>query len=197
MSDRYSEIELKFEVGGSVTKKEFIAFGMGHHPKAFRGVSSPDVYWERDGIAIRHRYGSSGGPGELTVKRRKSADSSVDRFEIDLFFDPDRTTGADVEKFLKLSGWKKSFSLQKESLIFNYSSGACLAMYEVVSSSEPCSRTFIEIEAAKDSIVPGASDRRALERWQNSIELEWPWVKRVDRSLYEIYSGNPYLVYEE
>ena len=108
--DRHYELEFKF-LADHVDPGAFKSWCMSLGPTRFNSAAFPDVYWRRGDNVVRHRL-LWGGAGELTVKRRKSADSITDRQEIDLRFSPE-TTPQDVSAFLLAAGWALEFTLQK------------------------------------------------------------------------------------
>jgi hypothetical protein len=106
--DAHTELELKFEASG-VDRDEFLKWAISRDPSSLITVGCPDVYYVQGKSVLRHRW--SEGAGELTTKRRRSHNSTTNREEIDVYFDPAKTTTQDVTSLLLATGWKSSLTL--------------------------------------------------------------------------------------
>ncbi len=190
--DRHSELEFKF-LADHVDPGAFKSWCMSLGPTRFNSAAFPDVYWRRGDNVVRHRL-LWGGAGELTVKRRKSADSITDRQEIDLRFSPE-TTPQDVSAFLLAAGWALEFTLQKHfSYPFWFKHGDAsivVSLYEV--ARQPFkSRRFLEVEVEKESNVSDQVARNLLTLWSSYAAREFDLGDPCALSIYEMYSGRPY-----
>ena len=178
-----TEIEYKFWAN-NVSKEEFHemvqAIQGGRAEPAY--VVSCDDYFslERDGQPgdfIRYRKG--GGIKELTLKSKR--DGNLVRKEINLHMT--NNDDSDVVEFLKLSGYKKLFSVFKEAWIWDWEYGDI--SYYTLSDG----RSVVEIEATKyKSIDEG---KGILKKYAEDLGLrrDEEWVlERETRSLFEIFS---------
>lgn len=204
MSDRHSEVEYKFPAE-KVAVDKFVKWAMYEGPQYYKRILSPDLYYVNGDNTIRHRWCDKGGAGELTVKRRKDKKLTTDRVEIDLFFNH-KTTREDVTEFLKQTGWTRAFTIVKEAHIFEFMD--CGARVSVViydcwkiednGTVEGSQKRFIEIEAAKGTSATLEADKAILEKWRKEIERRFPEVGAPsNKSLYELYSGKKYRIYED
>lgn len=160
--------------------------------------NTPDDYYECGEAVVRHR--GVEGRHELTVKRRKSATSTRDREEIDLFFS-DRTPHESVGAFLRATGYTHALRLSKSNIyIFwvkptpNITLVYCI--YDVWDESGPSrfSKRFVEVEVEKGSNVTPETGKRylrdAVAAMQKALK---PYVGDVvNESLYEIFTGKRY-----
>lgn len=197
MSDLYSEIEYKWD-GEVILPAHFKHICMGFNPVSYTQSSVPDVYYTQGENVVRHRW--SGGAGELTSKRRKSATSITDRAEVDLKFASNHTV-KDVTEFLRITGWKRLFTLFKDQChVYTFETKDALvtvAYYGVERLNEKTQkcvglRHFIEVEVEKGSRL---SDRAALElldQWRTKLERVFMLGKPLTKSLFEIYSNRTY-----
>ena len=162
--DRHSELEFKF-LADHVDPGAFKSWCMSLGPTRFNSAAFPDVYWRRGDNVVRHRL-LWGGAGELTVKRRKSADSITDRQEIDLRF--------------SYPFW---FKHGDASIV--------VSLYEV--ARQPFkSRRFLEVEVEKESNVSDQVARNLLTLWSSYAAREFDLGDPCALSIYEMYSGRPY-----
>jgi hypothetical protein len=191
--DRHSELELKF-FADHVDPEAFKAWCMATNPVRFNSAAFPDVYWRRGDNVVRHRLLK--GPGELTVKRRKSVDSIGDRQEIDLTF-AHSVMAEDVTAFLLAAGWEAEFTLQKHfSYPFWFKHGEAsvvVSLYEVERQDTRDTRRFLEVEVEKTSQVSAEVADRLLKLWSGVLTNEFDLADPLTESLYEMYSGRRYL----
>ncbi len=138
-------------------------------------VVSCDDYYVSDNMKegfVRYRKG--GGQTELTLKVKR--DKNVVRKEINL----DITGNEDLSviEFLKLSGYKKLFSVFKEAWIFEFDD--CDVCYYTLADG----RSVVEVEATKyDDVREGV---KIIDIWTEALNLSD--LTREQRSLYEIYT---------
>lgn len=199
MSDPHSEIEFKWDAG-HVSEDEFMAWAATQRPESYERASFPDVYYAQGDNIVRHRW--SDDAGELTVKRRKTSKSIVDRVEVDLRF-AIGVKGNDVTVFLQASGWKRILTLFKVFVhVFRYrvdGAEVTIALYEV---EQLCERTrkriktrrFLEVEVEKGSPLSDRSARLLLESYKSRLEKQFHLTSPVTESLFEIYTGRRYQI---
>jgi hypothetical protein len=191
--DRHSELEHKF-LAGHVNPADFDAFCLNANPIGYKTLAFPDVYYRRGDNVVRHRLLT--GAGELTVKRRKSAESITDRKEVDLRFAPG-TEARDVSEFLLMAGWEVEFILLKHfSRVWWFKHGDAtlsVSLYEVERQDTKDTRRFLEIEVEKVSPVEPEAASNLLALWSSIIAEEFDLADPQTESLYETYSGRRYL----
>lgn len=192
----HRELEVKLEAD-SVNIRQFKEWCFERGPSRYLHVLGPDVYYTQGKNVLRHRQPGQGGPGELTVKQRTSRNSTRDRLEIDLRFDP-TTTIDDVTKFLEATGWKQKFRVFKNCHIFWFEDrnpGVEAVLYSVrctlPNGKETRERSFVEFEIHKaQSNHPQALT--ILKDWETSARSAFDFGKTMNLSLYEIFSGSRY-----
>lgn len=198
---RYSEMEFKWSAD-NVTAKAFRRWCNRLHPERYDKGSFPDVFYVQGENVVRHRWDK--GPGQLTVKQRRSLDSMVDRVEVDLDLAP-HMTHLDVTKFLTVSGWKRQMTLFKNFVETFWIEDplekvvVIVALYEVEKLDERThkrvgTRRFMEVECDKDSALSNEQARTVLDRWKEKLTTKFDLGKPLNRSLYEIYSGHKTIV---
>src|SRR5438105_2104302 len=121
MADKHSEVEVKFdgtglEVGAFLTYVGMLASEPKCHLDWYKQVNGDDAYYQQGDNILRHRYDGQRHTSVLTVKLRKSAESTADRKEVDLFIREDMSPG-DVQAFLHMTGWTQVFAITKMSYI--------------------------------------------------------------------------------
>lgn len=197
MSDLYSEIEFKWD-GEGIDPKAFLHLATSYGPVSYHLSSCPDIYYVQGKSVVRHRW--SGGAGELTTKRRKSATSITDRAEVDLKFSPDHSV-KDVTEFLRISGWKRLFTLFKDQChVFFFEekdAKVTLAYYGVERLNErtqKCEnlRHFVEVEVEKGSKLSDRDAMALLQKWRTRLETTLGLGEPMKKSLFEIYSNRTY-----
>ncbi len=197
MSDLYSEIEFKWDAE-DLDPKTFLHLAMSYAPTDYCLTSCPDIYYVQGKNVVRHRW--SGGAGELTTKRRKSTASITDRAEVDLKFGPDHSV-KDVTEFLRISGWKRLFTLFKDQChVFFFEekdAKVTLAYYGVERLNErtqKCEglRHFVEVEIEKGSKLSDRDAMALLQKWRTRLEKTLCLGAPLKQSLFEIYSNRTY-----
>lgn len=170
------EIEYKFWAG-ELSKEEFhdrveIAVQGRFSPKYV--VSCDDYYIREESENDFVRYRKGGDQTELTLKFKRRQNTV--RKEINL-----NVTGNDdisIVDFLKLSGYKKAFSVFKEAWI--YCTDNCDISYYTLSDG----RSVIEVEATNvDTVKKGIN---IIDEWV--VKLNLKNLKREKRSLFEIFT---------
>jgi hypothetical protein len=191
--EKHSELELKFSAE-AVDVDKFRVWCMGLNPVGYKTRAYPDNYYRNGDAVVRHRGWPLPG-GELTVKRRKSAHSIIDRQEINLRFDAE-TSRKDVMAFLEATGWALEFTLLKHfSHVFWFKHGeatVCVSLYEVSRADTKDTRRFLEVEVERDSEVTEARARNLLGVWGGAAANEFDLDEPMNDSLYEVYSGRRY-----
>jgi len=191
VNQKHSELEIKVDAS-KVDLDEFLAWCKDKSPIDQIHVASPDDMWRHKKNVIRHRYSPTEEKQELTVKKRKSDTSIMDRVEIDLFFSQE-TTVDDVKAFLKASGWKKVFTLMKEAYIFFYPE-VSVVWYSAYKKGKPKKkRYFLEVEISKDSKLTKTQSMLLLEAWRVDIASKFKIGKPLNSSLFELFSKTKYL----
>lgn len=170
------EVEYKFWAG-DLSREDFqarVEHHVGSRKDPFYVVSCDDYYISEkmDHGFVRYRKG--GGQTELTLKVKRK--ENVVRKEINL-----NITGNEdlsVIEFLKLSGYKKLFSVFKEAWIFEFED--CDVSYYTLSDG----RSIIEVEATKYNDV--REGIKIIDKWSEALNLQE--LDREKRSLYEIFT---------
>lgn len=204
--DQFSEIEVKYDAfgirPGSELRDEFIQRCMKESPSSYKYVEGTDYYYRQGVNVIRIR--SDGEKSQMTVKQRKSTDSTTDRVEVDLDF-AQETSLEHVQRFVMATGFKSDVILHKGSHIWNFrypGFEVCVALYDVEEYEEGKLerkgevRTFLEVEVEKSSKISAEDAVKVLENWSSKFESDFPIDGPLNDSLYEIYSGNQYTMEE-
>ena len=177
------EIERKY----SCSKEQwnsFIDLCRSKNPSNEVVVEGPDTYFKKDDLVVRWRY--SEDLSELTIKSRYSKSSTIVREESEIVISEDNQPKM-VLLFLKRLGFKKLFRIKKYCHIFWFNTPdgeICAVIYRVVSKNRR-DRYFIELEAEKGLSV--SVSKNMIRKWEKELNL--PVHRRVNESLYEIYSG--------
>lgn len=197
MISKHDEIEVKIPADDVGVKlfKSFVARKLDFD--RFLRVEAPDHYYTHGSDVVRHRVDPV--QHELTVKKRKSERTTRDRHEIDLHFDPHRTTPRDVEKFLAMAGFAFEFTVEKDSHIFWGKLGpkvlGSIVIYDVWRTDAPRdTRRFIEVEAEKGSPCTPETAKRCIGSWTALLQREFGLGDPINESLYEVFSGKRYAV---
>lgn len=199
MISEHDEIEAKL-AADDVNISEFKQW-MGRDPglERYLHIVGPDRYYESGPNVVRHREDRQDGRHELTVKRRKSDGSTRDRLEIDLHFGK-KTKVADVDAFLKATGFLHVFTLVKEAHIYwvklTDNISATYVIYDVWREGPDGKKLdvkrFIEVEAEKGSDVTSETAKRHLRVLVKGLQAQFNLAEPLNDSLYEIYSGKRY-----
>lgn len=197
--NKYSEVEIKLDAEG-LSPHDFIEFISKTSPniELFKSLEGTDTFFKKEDDVVRHRCDGTFRESTLTVKKRKSKNSIVDRHEIDMPIKPS-VPPEDVQAFLKLAGWKEEFRIFKKYYIFVvngvYDSGnkpesykACIALYDVWKTNKEKCR-FLEVEIEKESNCTVESGKKILDWWAIELKKLLPEGKPLNKSLYEIFKG--------
>lgn len=190
--DKFSEVEIKIDAEG-LDPRDFMAFVVqcqDIHIEKVRIISGQDTFWRKGDDVVRARCDGPEKENILTVKKRKSADSLVDRKEVDLVLkegtDPDM-----VKAFFQMTGWQEEFTIYKDYHFFNVQGPdyhACIAMYDVWKTPNK-KRRFLEVEIERDSKCSPAQAKKYLAIWLDKINHGLLMsATPLNLSLYEYFS---------
>jgi hypothetical protein len=198
------ELELKYKADG-LNDSQFVDFcyglvGFKDHKTA---LGCPDHYFvNSDNDVVRYRE-DTGLRDCLTVKCRASANSITSRHEVDLFLQ-DKPGLSQVTQFLKLMGFKKLFTIVKNSLICTYTptgSGQpvlVFALYDVAKVKKDYSlskkQRYFEVEIEKGTYLTKEEGLKELVYWKAVIEADLKLGAPLNKSIYEIFTKNTYKV---
>jgi len=197
--DKFSEVEIKVDAT-ELDPHKFMAFVVSQTdvvPEKVRIISGTDTFYRRGDDVIRHRC--DGGTREeqehfLTVKKRKSQDSLMDRKEIDLVLKAHGKEPILVEAFFELTGWQKEFQLHKNYVVLNVEGigyKACIAMYDVWGGRRNPQdvKRFLEVEIERESSCTTEEAKAHLHDWLGRIKKDLlPNAIPLNLSLYEYFS---------
>lgn len=196
--NRYSELEIKLAADG-LEPAGFIDFILKSkaNVETLQMISGTDTFYRKGKEVIRHRCDGKEKRSVLTVKKRKSKNSLVDRHEVDLPVKMD-VPPEDVAAFLELAGWKEEYTIRKEYYIFHIAENnhrSCVALYDVwkVDGVKVVSKKyrFLEVEIERDSECSTRTGESLLTEWLTNINAAiLPDSKPLNISLYELFKKN-------
>lgn len=210
--DELSEVESKFSADGIEAKDLFESLSSLIGDNAtdithYKTVSGWDKYYQQGSNWLRHRCDGDRKTSVLTCKVRKSAGSITDRHEVDMPIQ-EAVSSDTVEAFLKLSGWKLGFEIQKTSYIFHLATPThkvCVALYDVwqenevrlrlpggfevftVAKEKTEPRRFLEVEIEKDSACTHDQALEYLKSWVQYFQMVFALDEPLNESLFEMY----------
>lgn len=196
MINQHNEIEAKL-AADEVAVGVFCKFIFSLLPNRYECITGPDTYYRQGENVVRHREKLNCKTHELTVKRRKSNESTRDREEIDLYFS-DKSAVKDVQAFLAATGFEKEFKLVKTAHIFwlNWNGvELSIVIYDVwreENGKKEMERRYIEVEAEKGSEATVAFAKKTVNEWVHILRSNYSLREPLNESLYEIYSGKRY-----
>lgn len=185
----YTEIEQKYEADG-VDWDKFVKKACSFGPFKQLKIYGPDTYYTVGRQTLRWRAGKD--KSELTVKSRYSDKSTLVREEIDLNIGGN--SSKTIIKFIRALGAKRLFRIYKDCHIFWFErkeGSVSVVIYEVSCKGKK-KRQFIEIEAEKGQNYKAS--KKLVRVWEKRLKLKPN--KRINKSLYEIYSGKKNLKVE-
>ncbi len=186
-SARHSELEIKIDAS-HIDRLKLFKWCNQKNPIEVVYASGPDDMYVNATNVIRHRFSADGKFNQLTVKKRKSKHSTLNRLEIDLDFEPE-TTVSDVSSFLLALGWKKSFTIIKNAWIFVFDN-VTVVYYNAYRKDKPNKIfTFIEVEIEKSFDLNLRKSKQLLNKWKKEIAKEFKTKEPLNKSLWEIFSG--------
>jgi len=175
----HKEVEFKYDI--KVTLADLLKATQNYHGRTY--VQGNDYYFKnKNKDLIRFRDGE--GHKELTVKRKINKSISV-RDEVNITLDPDTDLDS-VSKFLKLSGFELDRTIYKSAHIF-YLRDHIVSYYFAKSNNKFKELLEIEIQEGTYSNTKQAK-KRLLQLEKHYAKLGCEKSKRVNKSLYEIYS---------
>lgn len=150
-----------------------------------------DTFYLLNSIPIRFRRkaGAGAGSGELTIKARHQADSTVSRDEIDLFLKPHDKTALDA--FMGKLGGKELFTLTKDYCLFEVKTDKLdldVVIYHAY--NEDLSRYFIEVEVGKKSKISTEKAMVLVGKLGKDISKMFKLGAPLNQSLFEIFNEN-------
>jgi hypothetical protein len=181
------EREYKF-AADHVDEQEFRRLMMEARPTKFSNFKHQDTFWQRGTHVVRHRIKGDGSM-ELTVKKRKSQETLVERSEVNLGLSPSATV-SDVEVFMSGTGYKPLFTLVKDYIdLFVYDRDGYemeSALYSVRRADDlATAKKFLELEikptSTKDPLV-------ILGYWRDWATHQLALEAPLNLSLFEFYS---------
>jgi adenylate cyclase class IV len=185
MGLRSREIEFKYSAEDILVSK-FIQFCEARKPIDTISVAGYDRFYKgAEDTFYRHRRNI--GENELTFKKKTTKDNSFVRVEHNISL-KQQVTDEQINNYLEDIGYKYSFTLHKNCLIYNYVDHT-LVLYTCYNEDMREVGRFIEIEMKED--YPWQSDQHAME---NLIVMERickplgiKSSNRVMNSLFELY----------
>lgn len=150
-----------------------------------------DTFYLLNGLPIRFRRkaGANAGKGELTIKVRHQADSTVSRDEIDLFLvPPDKKA---VDAFMGKLGGKELFTLTKDYCLFEVKTDKLdldVVIYHAY--NDHLSRYFIEVEVGKKSKISTEKAMVLVGKLGKDISKMFKLGPPLNQSLFEIFNEN-------
>lgn len=180
---KHREIETKYSAD-NIDMADFVKLVQPLNPE-WMMVSSYDDYFTNDkGEFIRYRYHDS--MGELTIKRKTVGSNNNNRIEVNV--PTDGKSGASIEAFADLLGYKKNFSIFKTCKIA-FLEKAVLVYYVVYDENLNEKKRFIEVEA-KETYNWTSEE----EAWATVVEYENMLAplglsakNRLKKSLFELF----------
>lgn len=194
--NQHSEVEIKLDAEG-LNPKKFMEFVINCdvHIDRILIVSGYDTFYRNGDNVVRHRCDGDDKDSVLTVKKRKSKKSIIDRYEVDLPVKPGVPPEM-VSAFLEMSGWTEEFTINKQYHIFNVSGKdheACVALYDVWRTGNYKNKyRFLEVEIERKSKCTPKMGERYLEEWLENIKTSLlPNAVPLNVSLYELFNKEP------
>lgn len=186
----YTEIEQKYKADG-IDWDKFVKKVCSFGPFKQLKIKGPDTYYALNNQTLRWRAGKD--KSEFTVKTRYSEKSTLVREEIDLNIQSNSVKT--VVRFIRALGAKKLFRIYKDCHIFWFErkEGCVSIVIYDVSCKGKKKKRFIEIEAEKGQDYK--KSQKLVRAWEKRLGLKPR--KRINKSLYEIYSGKKNLRIED
>ncbi len=179
----FKELETKY-YADNIDMADFVKLVQPLNPE-WMMVSSYDDYFTNDQDEfIRYRYHDH--MGELTIKRKTTDANNNNRVEVNV--PTDGKSGAEVEAFCGLLGYKRNFSIHKTCKIA-FLEKVVLVYYVVQDQNLKELKRFIEVEA-KETYAWGSEE----EAWATVVEYENMLAplgisakNRLKKSLFELF----------
>jgi adenylate cyclase class IV len=149
-------------------------------------VSSYDAYFTNDkNEFIRYRF--TADRGELTIKRKTSERSNIERVEVNISTDGDNLEA--VTAFNELLGYHHNFTIYKTCDIY-WTGKVDLVYYVVYDKEFKELRRFIEIEALESAEWESEEEAwKEISKYEKMLEpLGITPKNRLRKSLFEVFS---------
>lgn len=179
----FKELETKYSAD-NIGMDDFTNLVNPLNPKWVMVSSYDDYFTNASDEFIRYRYHDS--MGELTIKRKTTDANNLNRVEVNV--PTDGKSGAAIDAFVNLLGYKKNFSIFKTCKIA-FLEKAVLVYYVVYDENLNEKKRFIEVEAKED--YNWSSEEEA---WATVVEYENMLAplgisakNRLKKSLFEIF----------
>lgn len=191
-ADHVALSEFKVKVKDYLNKKFRDALFRGDADLSCRDIDGAlDTFYLLNGVPIRFRRkaGANAGSGELTIKERHQADSTVSRDEIDLFLKPHDKKALDA--FMAKLGGKELFTLTKDYLLFEVKTDKLdldVVIYHAY--NDHLSRHFIEVEVGKKSKISTEKAMVLVGKLGKDISKMFKLGPPLNQSLFEIFDEN-------
>lgn len=146
-----------------------------------------DTFYSVQNVPVRFRRKEGGKDGELTIKARHAADSTVSRDEIDLFLSPPDKKSVDA--FLGKLGGKELFTLTKDYCLFEVKTDKLdldIVLYHAY--NDKLSRHFIEVEVGKKSKISTEKAMVLVGKLGRDMAKMFKLQAPLNQSLFEIFS---------
>jgi len=190
------EIELKYaadHVDWDVFERRVMSYLKKKFKKAKTTVrridGALDTFYDLQNVPIRFRRKAGGKLGELTIKERHSAASTVSRDEIDLFLSPPDKAALDA--FMGKLGGKELFTLTKDYCLFEVKTDKLdldVVIYHAY--NESLSKFFIEVEVGKKSHISTEKAMVLVGKLGKDVAKMFKLGQPLNQSLFEIFNEN-------
>ena len=181
--NKFSEFETKYEVEevhleqfGTILQESSRHYEVNHY-------DGRDDYYTINNDFIRHRLDNE--EQELTIKKKLDQDSTH-RLELNL--NVGLTDEEVVVKFINTLGYRYSFTVFKESVVYNFADAA-ISFYKVISEKHKKARCFVEIEVYNN--INGLDEIKAwriIRKYEKMLhDIKVTKEDRIQQSLFELY----------
>lgn len=180
---KFKELETKY-FADAIDMSDFIKLVQSLNPELMMVSSYDDYFVNSDGEFIRYRYHDS--MGELTIKRKTTDANNNNRVEVNV--PTDGKSGAAIEAFVNLLGYKKNFSIFKTCKIA-FLEKVVLVYYVVYDENLNEKKRFIEVEANEKYDWTSEDEAWAeVVKYENLLApLGISAKNRLKKSLFEIF----------
>lgn len=189
----FKELEYKYDATG-VSFEEFEKLIRTKKIIKELKITGPDEYWSNNQFVIRYR--SNKNMDQLTVKLRENKRSTTSRLELNLDIKrgkkPKLLLQSIIRMFLTAVGFSHEFTLVKKCHIFWIEEDGMI-LVPVIYTIENDGKQIIEVEIEEYEEKKQAIGM--LKKWSGVLKDAFGLTdqKRINSSLYEMYSGKQYL----
>lgn len=181
--NKFSEFEVKHEVDEAHLEQFGIILQESTRHHEITQYDGRDDFYVSGEDFIRHRLDNE--EQELTIKKRLNKDT-FHRLELNL--NVGLSDEEVVSKFLHTLGYKYSFTIFKESLVYNFADAA-VSFYKVTSKNHTKPRCFVEIEVYNN--IPDLDEKKAwriVRKYEKLLlDIRVTESTRINSSLFEMY----------